>query len=257
MENDQQTEVIRPLEDECELGRVNYNSNDAFTEDNMNFYSDNIETFYEGDLDDEEQDADDIFPDVRVQEVDVEESPTPARDSFPQPGVPLGARTTTVTSFSSLFHNNYTPAWLTKLKSIIHPSVGSAGEEGDDGSIPNYRFTPILSGIFIPFSILLAIPGLTEHWYIRTLGTKIVEIRQNPVLLDVALGVSMTCALVANIALIFRFLEKRVERMTLICVIFLTIHGHQLFLRVNFVTENVPRCNKYLHRDCFRGHTPF
>ncbi|KAK7439790.1 Potassium channel [Stygiomarasmius scandens] len=112
------------------------------------------------------------------------------------------------------------PTWWTRFKEFLYPST----DEDDLSVSPNYRYTPIISGVVIPFSILLEIPGLTEHWYIRTVGNKTVETQPNPALLDVGLGLSMGCALIANIALIIRFLEKRVKTMTLICVVFLTIH---------------------------------
>lgn len=38
------------------------------------------------------------------------------------------------------------------------------GRHTDDEFIPNYRWLPILSGVTIPFAILLQIPGLTERW---------------------------------------------------------------------------------------------
>ena len=38
------------------------------------------------------------------------------------------------------------------------------GRHTEDEFIPNYRWLPILSGITIPFIILLQIPGLTERW---------------------------------------------------------------------------------------------
>jgi hypothetical protein len=120
--------------------------------------------------------------------------------------------------------------WRSRLWRVLFP---------DDDDIsnysPTYRYTPILSGIVIPFAILLEIPGLTEHWYIRTDERQIVETQPNPVILDVGLGFSMGCAVIANIALIIRFLEKHVKAMTLTCICFLSIHGERL---VNGGQEN-------------------
>lgn len=113
--------------------------------------------------------------------------------------------------------------FLTRLKSYVFPS--DENEASIEKFLPNYRWTPILSGIVIPFSILLEIPGLTEHWYIRTEANKIVETKSNPVILDVALALSMACGLFANICLVLRFLEKRVKTVTLLTILFLTIHG--------------------------------
>ena len=112
--------------------------------------------------------------------------------------------------------------WFTRLKSIIFPPDDDASLEK---FIPNYRWTPILAGVVIPFSILLEVPGLTEHWYIRTEANTIVETRSNSVILDVALAFSMACAVCANICLILRFLEKRVKAVTLLTIFFLTTHG--------------------------------
>ena len=115
------------------------------------------------------------------------------------------------------------PSLTSRIKSILFPS-----DESDatlDKFVPNYRWTPILAGVIIPFSILLEIPGLTEHWYIRTEANRIVETKSNSVILDVALAFSMACGLGANICLILRFLEKRVKLVTLLTIFFLTVHG--------------------------------
>ncbi|KAG1751002.1 hypothetical protein EDD22DRAFT_850754 [Suillus occidentalis] len=106
-----------------------------------------------------------------------------------------------------------------RAKSFIFPP------SSDDLSYaPNYRFIPLITGIVIPFSILLEIPGLTGYWYIRTEDYNTVQTRSNPVLLDIGLAFSMTCAVLANICIILRFLEKRVMRMTVLCIVFLSIH---------------------------------
>lgn len=88
-----------------------------------------------------------------------------------------------------------------------------------------YRWLPIFSGIVIPFSILLEIPGLTEHWYIVTENNQTIETRKNSALLDAGMSVSMACAIIANIAIVFRFLERKVRTSTLIAIATLTIHG--------------------------------
>ncbi|KAF8156864.1 hypothetical protein B0H34DRAFT_475992 [Crassisporium funariophilum] len=94
---------------------------------------------------------------------------------------------------------------------------------GDDQN-PTYRTLPIISGILIPFSILLSIPSLTGHWYIRTTNDVTVETRPNPLLLDIGMGLSMGCGVLANICLVVRFAERSVKKMTLLCIIFLTLH---------------------------------
>jgi potassium channel subfamily K len=98
-------------------------------------------------------------------------------------------------------------------------------QEGDPDYVPpKYRWTPILSGLLQPFSILLEIPGLTEHWYVRTVDNVPVVYQSNPVILDVGLAVSMGCAVIANIALISRFMERRVFASTIITIVMLTCH---------------------------------
>ncbi|KAJ6608227.1 hypothetical protein B0H10DRAFT_1816320 [Mycena sp. CBHHK59/15] len=125
-------------------------------------------------------------------------------------------------TFSLTSQNRSTPpAWYLKLKAFLNPKTT---QQDLESYVPNYRYTPIISGVVIPFSILLEIPGLTEHWYIRTVNNQIVEKRPNPMILNVGLGFSMACALAANICLVVRFLEKRVKMMTVGCIVFLSIH---------------------------------
>ncbi|TFK37156.1 hypothetical protein BDQ12DRAFT_653043 [Crucibulum laeve] len=105
-----------------------------------------------------------------------------------------------------------------------HRLVTALSPRFANSSHSTYRALPILSGIFIPFSILLEIPSLTGHWYIRTMDNKTVETRPNPQILDVAMGLSMACALLANACLVVRFAERSVKRVTLLCIVFLTVH---------------------------------
>ncbi|RPD57007.1 hypothetical protein L226DRAFT_491051 [Lentinus tigrinus ALCF2SS1-7] len=113
------------------------------------------------------------------------------------------------------------PSLFARIKAYVWPSDQMNDIEG---FVPNYRWTPIISGIVIPFSILLEIPGLTERWYIRTENNQTVETKPNPAILEIGLAFSIACALIANISLILRFLEKRVQTVTLLCIVFLTSH---------------------------------
>ena len=114
------------------------------------------------------------------------------------------------------------PGRLARLKAIVFPP------QDDDKHMVNYRILPVISGLVIPFSILLEIPGLISPWYIRTDGNVVVETRRNPPLLEAALALSMFFAVVANVSLICRFLEKGpVLVTTLITIASLTIHGNQ------------------------------
>lgn len=111
------------------------------------------------------------------------------------------------------------PSFFTRVKTFVFPPSSN-----DLSYAPNYRCIPLFTGIVVPFSILLEIPGLTGYWYIRTENYNTVQTRANPVLLDIGLAFSMTCAVLANVCIILRFLEKRVVTMTILCIVFLSIH---------------------------------
>jgi len=157
----------------------------------------------------------DIFSDEGAGGVDEDIAENARRPRFHR----FSSVQTTVSSFSKSWTLKDRTTWQ-KVKSFVFPP-----KEDIDSFTPNYRHTPILSGLIIPFSILLEIPGLTEHWYIRTENNQVVESRANPHILNVGLGISLGCAVIANIYLITRFLDKRVKTMTILCVAFLTFHG--------------------------------
>jgi potassium channel subfamily K len=142
----------------------------------------------------------------------------------------------TFTSFlSTSWSNRHDPShpgfWSGTWNFLIGKKLNPDGTEqtgpsdsDPDYIPPKYRWIPILSGLLQPFSILLEIPGLTEHWYVRTINNVPVAYQSNPALLDVGLAISMACAVIANIALISRFLERRVFPATMITIIGLSIH---------------------------------
>ncbi|KAF8880080.1 hypothetical protein BD779DRAFT_1110534 [Infundibulicybe gibba] len=135
-------------------------------------------------------------------------------------------------------HVTTPPSRLARVKDFLNPTTSSADLES---YIPTFRYAPIISGLIIPFSILLEIPALTEHWYIRTEFGEIVETRENPVLLDVAMALSMACGVFANVCLVLRFLETRIKLTTLFCVFFLTIHDViNILTLIIFGTHNHP-----------------
>jgi len=105
--------------------------------------------------------------------------------------------------------------------------VPSLQENTEDvNSSRSYRILPIFSGIMIPFSIMLLIPSLTGHWYIRT-GARnvVVQVQSNPLLLQLAMGISMGCGIIASACLVVRFAERNVKLMTHLCILFLSLHG--------------------------------
>lgn len=136
---------------------------------------------------------------------------------------------TTSTGDSLLWHRTrpIIPRWLLWLKDVFF----AADDHHSD--VPTYRYLPFLSGALIPFAILLEIPGITERWYVRKENGLVVDSRNNTVLLNAVLGLSLGSACVANGALLLRFFERRVAAMTIICLLFLTIHGvYTLFVFV-------------------------
>ena len=133
-------------------------------------------------------------------------------------GSTLGASRTLTSSSSVHFRQTV----ISRARTFFFPKP----QPGETARyVPYYRYSPIISGVVIPFSILLEIPGLTEHWYIRTEANKTIESRPNPAILDVGLAFSMACAVFANICLILRFSEKWIKATTLFCILFLTCHG--------------------------------
>jgi len=127
------------------------------------------------------------------------------------------------------------PGVLARLKTIILPP------QEKNKPLSSHRTLPVISGLVIPFSILLEIPGLTDSWYLRTYGNVVVETRPNPVSFDVLLAMSMLFAVLANLSLICRFLEKGpVLVTTLITIASLTIHGNAILQNVVF--DCVSRC---------------
>lgn len=94
------------------------------------------------------------------------------------------------------------------------------------------RKTPIFSGLVAPFSIVLEIPGLTSKWYAKIDQNGIVErFIDNPTILTVGLAISLSAAVVANFAIICRFLEILRPRQS----IALAIAGFMLHDTINLV----------------------
>lgn len=159
---------------------------------------------------DDEHDENDIIEEVEREEFPEVETPRrPGRSSrFP--------RTFTAGTVSSQLSRSWS-----RLKDFV--SIDTSHEDLES-YVPHYRYLPIFSGIIIPFCILLEIPGLTADWYTLTVNN-VVQTRPNTIILDVGLAFSLLCAVIANICLFVRFLEKKTMLMTVLCVVFLTIHG--------------------------------
>jgi potassium channel subfamily K len=181
------------------------------------------EQAFDGDGDDADQemeDLDDFEENQGVEPGDGGEDEGEARQ-----GVPLTS-TGTMSSSSShtaTFSRPSLPRWLVKIKDVLFVS-----HQDHEDYLPDYRRAVIISGSLIPFSILLEIPGLTEHWYVRTYGVQIIETQTNPPWVVIALSFSLALGVLANIALLNRFLERHVKRNTIISILALTIHGNAL-----------------------------
>ena len=191
-----------------ERGDPGTSQGQAFDEDN-------------NDGDDGDQEMEDIYEYEEKREL---ETAAAEEENVGRPGQGQGVPLTPSATMSSSSMHNFSrpllPRWLLKIKEVLF-----ASHDDHDEYVPNYRRLPIISGSLIPFSILLEIPGLTEHWYVRTDGNQIVETRPNPPLVIVAMSFSMALALLANAALVYRFLERRVKASTIVCIIALTLHG--------------------------------
>ncbi|KAH9974700.1 hypothetical protein BGW80DRAFT_1559693 [Lactifluus volemus] len=136
----------------------------------------------------------------------------------PGQGIPPITMTTALFSISTSVRPAL-PRCLVKFHEIL---FGTHHER--EVHAPSYRSIPILSGTLIPFSILLEIPGLTDPWYVRTSNGQNVQTSKNSAILTVSLAFSVTLAVIANIALVTRFLEKAVKGSTIICIVALSLH---------------------------------
>jgi potassium channel subfamily K len=178
---------------------------------------------------DEQENHDEDNPEDAEELDDFEDDVDEGQEDGHQPrqGVPLTSTTTVSSSSMIHFSRPSLPKWLVKIKEVLFVSHG---EHHDEQISPNYRRTPLISGSLIPFSILLEIPALTEPWYVRTDGHQTVETRKDPPLVYISVSISMALAVLANVALLFRFLERHVKRNTIICIVALTVHGKSHFL---------------------------
>ena len=185
-----------------------------------------------GDQYDNERRSRDLGPDDDIaddnestQGSDQQDAEEGERDESSPPARRVTFGTTPSGESSSPEKNPAKPGLFSRLKAIIFPP------HDENEHYSNHRILPVVSGLVIPFSILLEIPGLTDSWYIRTDQNVVVESRPNPISVDVLLGISMFFAVVANLSLICRFLEKGpVLATTLTTIASLTIHGNATLL---------------------------
>jgi len=67
-------------------------------------------------------------------------------------------------------------------------------------------------------------PDIFTQWYQRQEGLEVVEYQANPKILNIGLGFSIGSALLANVCLILRFLERRIGSATIATICFLLTH---------------------------------
>ena len=133
---------------------------------------------------------------------------------------PPGRRATFGTSTAPPEKVPAKPGLLPKPKTVAFPL------QEENKPLAGHRILPVISGLVVPFAILLEISGLTDSWYIRTNRNVVVESLPNPTSIRVMLTTSILFAVVANVSLIFRFLERApVLVTTLIAMASLTVHG--------------------------------
>ena len=133
------------------------------------------------------------------------------------------------------------PTLARKIDDVLNgASAYNFQPSGSPEVVKIYRLLPIFSGVMIPLSIMLSIPSLTGHWYIRTENNVTTEIRPNPLLLDVALGFSMAFAILASVFLVLRFAERCVKHMTLASIVLIALHGWSMFVCVVFLPSHTP-----------------
>ncbi|KAG9097428.1 hypothetical protein FRC06_007569 [Ceratobasidium sp. 370] len=74
-------------------------------------------------------------------------------------------------------------------------------------------------------------------WYIKTEANKTIETQPNPKILDAGLAISMASAVLANVALICRFLERRVRLATFVAIDIINIVTVTIFGVVHAVDD--------------------
>ena len=124
------------------------------------------------------------------------------------------------------------------------PLFTSGSTTCDTDQSQTYRILPIITGVLIPLSILLSIPSLTSHWYVQTDGK---EAPPTPLYLIFAMSLSMVCGVLANICLVLRFAERSIKKMTLLCIILLSMNGSCLPSRLLFFANGHKSQNLYIY----------
>jgi hypothetical protein len=179
-----------------------------------------------GDGDDTDEESEDLDHFEENRGIEFEPTQGAANSRRSSRGVPLTPTVTMSSSSTNTFSRPSAPRWLVKIREGLLGPLRDREEP-----LPTYRRAAIISGNLIPFSILLEIPGLTQSWYVQTDGYQIVYSRKNPPWVIASLSVSLALAVLANIALVYRFLERRVKRSTIIAITALTTHGDSLLSR--------------------------
>ncbi|BGP16694.1 Potassium channel [Rhodosporidiobolus nylandii] len=86
------------------------------------------------------------------------------------------------------------------------------------------RFTILAAQLLAPLVPLISLPALTEHWYVKREGGRIVHTRPDPPLVVAASSVSLALAVLANISITLRLIDTHLRLFTVSTVSFLSTH---------------------------------
>ncbi|ORY56185.1 hypothetical protein BCR35DRAFT_355650 [Leucosporidium creatinivorum] len=87
-----------------------------------------------------------------------------------------------------------------------------------------HRVASLAAALVAPFSILFALPGLTEHWMVvYDDAGQVVKDRPDPALLIISGSFALALAVLANVALIFRFIGTHTRVATISAMLLLAI----------------------------------
>lgn len=151
--------------------------------------------------------------------------------AYTSQGLPSSNTLQTFLSVTDVPYSGH-PSQRGHADAVAVASYDTHGHSFGLGHAWSVRKTPIFSGLVAPLSIVLEVPGLTSKWYAKIDQNGIVErFIDNPTILTVGLAISLSAAVVGNVAIIFRFLEILRPRQSII----LAFAGFMLHDLINVV----------------------
>jgi hypothetical protein len=145
---------------------------------------------------------------------------------------------------------------LSRTNSILTSPgpLSTPGPRCNTDKSQTYRILPIIAGMLIPLSVLLSIPSLTSRWHVQTDGNVTLNARPSPLHHIIAMSLGLACGVLANICLVLRFAERSIKKMTLLCIVLLSMNGSCLLSRLLFLLTDINRRTyKYNCAHCLRG----